>query len=56
MNPSKVDAVTNEDMEHYLTHRVIPDLQDAGFDSALETAEEDYVTLTITRARRQHYY
>jgi hypothetical protein len=54
MNPSKVDAVTNEDMEHYLTHRVIPDLQDAGFDSALETAEEDYVTLIIQR--RQHYY
>jgi hypothetical protein len=54
MNLSKVDDVTNEDMEHYLTQRVIPDLQDAGFDSSLESAEDDYVTLTIQR--RQHYY
>jgi hypothetical protein len=49
-----VNDVTNEQMEHYLTHRVIPDLQDAGFDASLKSAEEDDVTLTIQR--RQHYY
>jgi hypothetical protein len=43
----------DHDLKHYLTKRVIPDLQDAGFDSTLE-ADEDDVTLTIQR--RKHYY
>jgi hypothetical protein len=49
-----VDDVTDEQMEHYLTQRVIPDLQDAGFDASLESTEDDYATLTIQR--RNRYY
>ncbi len=46
---------TDDDFKHYLTQRVIPDLQDAGFDSSLEyDTEDDYITLTIQR--KQHYY
>lgn len=45
--------MTDQDLKRYLTKRVIPDLQDAGFDSTLESDEEDDVTLTI---QRRKYY
>lgn len=45
--------MTDKDFKHYLTQRVIPDLQDAGFDSSLGSDEEDDVTLTI---QRRKYY
>ena len=45
--------MTDHDLARYLTKRVIPDLQDAGFDSSLESDEEDDVTLTI---HRRKYY
>lgn len=44
----------NDDLKHYITQQVIPDLQDAGFDSSLESDQEDYFTLTIQR--KHHYY
>jgi hypothetical protein len=47
-------GMTDQDFTHYLTKRVIPDLQKAGFDSTLKSDEEDDVTLTIQR--RKHYY
>ena len=46
---------TDDDFTHYLTQRVIPDLQQEGFDSTLEQDnEDDYITLTIQR--NQRYY
>jgi hypothetical protein len=47
-------GMTDQDFTHYLTKRVIPDLQDAGFDSSLKYDESDDVTLTIQR-RKQYY-
>ena len=48
-------ALTDHDLKHYLAKRVIPDLEDAGFDSSLEsTSDDDYPTLTIQRNNR--YY
>lgn len=48
-------AMTDQDLKHYLTKRVIPDLQDSGFDSSLESdGDDNYVTLTIQRNHR--YY
>lgn len=47
--------MTNDDLAHYIIQRIIPDLEHAGFDSALEAAgDEDFVTLTIQR--RHRYY
>ena len=48
-----MSGMTDQDFKHYLTKRVIPDLQDVGFDSSLEADEEDDVTLTI---HRRKYY
>jgi hypothetical protein len=46
-------GMTDQDFKHYLTKRVIPDLKDAGFDSAIESDEDHDVTLTI---QRRKYY
>ena len=46
---------TDDDFKHYLAQRVIPDLQQEGFDSTLEQdTEDDQITLTIQRTQR--YY
>ena len=48
-------AMTDHELKHYLTKRVIPDLQNAGFDSSLESDnDEDYMKLTIQR--KHNYY
>ena len=47
-------VVTNDDMEEYITERIIPDLKQEGFESSLESGEDDYVTLTIQR-KKQYY-
>ena len=47
--------MTDDDFEHYIIQRIIPDLQQEGFDSSLDDAgDDDYVTLTIQR--RHRYY
>lgn len=47
--------MTDKDLKHYIIQRVIPDLKEEGFDSSLESDDEDdYVTLNIQR--RHRYY
>ena len=47
--------MTEQDLKHYLTQRVIPELQHEGFDSSLDSdRDDDSVTLTIQR--NHHYY
>jgi hypothetical protein len=50
-----VIELTNDDLKHYITQQIIPDLQHAGFDTSLESDhDDDYVTLTIQC--KHHYY
>jgi hypothetical protein len=50
-----VIEMTNDDLEHYITQRIIPDLKHEGFDSSIESdSDDEYVTLTIQRHHR--YY
>jgi hypothetical protein len=50
-----MSETTDDDFKHYLAQRVIPDLQQEGFDTSLkQDNKDDYITLTIQR--KQHYY